>query len=240
MNLHIDDLTFALHRSPKRKTVGITIERDNSLTLRAPVDCSLEAIRAVVQRRALWIHTKLAEKGEVRRETDRQFVEGERFYYLGKRYQLVLDAADADNNEPPLRLYRGRFRLSHSAQQRAESHFATWYTQQGKRWIQNRVEQLAREIGIPTPHIQVRELGFRWGSCSPNGYLNFHWRVICLPPRAIDYVLIHELVHLEKAHHNAAFWGRLGELLPDFAERKDWLAKRGAYFCGISRGDLSV
>jgi len=76
--------------------------------------------------------------------------------------------------------------------------------------------------------VQVRDLGYRWGSCGRG--VNVHWRTILLPPRYIDYILAHELVHLCEPRHNKRFWAALERVMPDFAERKQWLAEHGGRF----------
>ena len=78
--------------------------------------------------------------------------------------------------------------------------------------------------------MRVRELGNRWGSCSSEGVLNFHWRTIRLPPTLIEYVAAHELVHLLEPRHDAAFWNRLERVLPDWKARKRLLAESGARY----------
>jgi len=65
--------------------------------------------------------------------------------------------------------------------------------------------------------VVVRELGYRWGSCSRGDTLNFHWRAVQLPPRITEYVIVHELVHLLEPHHKPAFWKRLERAMPDYA-----------------------
>lgn len=75
--------------------------------------------------------------------------------------------------------------------------------------------------------VQVRDLGYRWGSCGHKGDLYFHWRVAMLPRSMIEYLVIHEMVHLIEPHHNHAFWDRVERILPDFHERKRWLAENG-------------
>jgi len=82
------------------------------------------------------------------------------------------------------------------------------------------------------PPIVVRELGYRWGSCGRSGELQFHWRTIQLPPTAVEYVVVHELVHLREPHHGADFWRRIQRAMPNFAERKLWLAEHGAEYTG--------
>ena len=62
------------------------------------------------------------------------------------------------------------------------------------------------------------------------GTLNFHWRTVCLPPRIIEYVIVHELVHLLEPHHGEVFWKRVERILPDFDGRKRWLGENGHRF----------
>jgi len=79
-------------------------------------------------------------------------------------------------------------------------------------------------------YVQMRDLSYRWGSCSPCSSLNFHWRVILLPPHIVEYLVAHELAHLAEPHHDPRFWARLERAMPDFAERKGWLAENGWRF----------
>jgi len=240
--LQIDTLSFTLHRSVNRKTVGITVERDASLTLHAPIDCPLEIIEQIASKRTFWVYTKLAEKkkyatsnGRLRltapSQEGKKFVDGDKFYYLGKNYRLqLIEPAVSDDIQPALRLYQGRFMLKRDAALRAEEHFIKWYTEHGKTWISRKVKQLAHRLSIAPPPIRVQDLGFRWGSCSRNGVLNFHWRVILLPPKMIEYLVAHELVHLSEPHHTSDFWQRLERIMPDCATRKEWLDKNGGRF----------
>lgn len=80
--------------------------------------------------------------------------------------------------------------------------------------------------------LRVRDLGFRWGSCG-DGTLNFHWATILLPPRIVEYVVVHELVHLVEKNHTPEFWQRVERAMPDFEDRKRWLAAQGAEFVGL-------
>jgi predicted metal-dependent hydrolase len=71
------------------------------------------------------------------------------------------------------------------------------------------------------------DLGYRWGSCSADGTLNFHWRVMQLPPRIIEYIVVHELAHIKTPDHTERFWQTLGSAMPDYVDRKTWLKKKG-------------
>src|SRR5690625_626463 len=231
-SLTIDDLEFTLVRSPRRRTVGVTVERDGSLVLSAPEDCPIERVEEVAREKQFWVYQKLARKELLfRPAAPKEYVSGETFHYLGRGYRLkVVDASSGQ--DAPLRLFRGRFLLRRDEVARAEGHFIRWYSEQGKRWVERRVERFAVRIGVRIgvrpASVTVRELGYRWGSCTPNGGLNFHWRSVLLPPRIVEYIIAHELVHLIVPDHSAEFWVRLERAMPDYAARKEWLAGEGA------------
>jgi predicted metal-dependent hydrolase len=229
-SLVVDGLAYELRRSPKRTTIGITVDRDGSLILTAPDDCPEETIEQTARKKQLWVHTKLAEKRLLFRPTaPKEYVTGEGFHHLGRSYRLLLmEASEDDASTPALR--RGRFELRRDERDRAAEHFVAWYVRNGQPWIERRVGLLTGRVGAAPASIAVRELGYRWGSCGSGGALNFHWRTVCLPPRIIEYVIVHELVHLVEAHHGEDFWKRVERVLPDFDDRKRWLAENGPRF----------
>jgi Predicted metal-dependent hydrolase len=122
------------------------------------------------------------------------------------------------------------FLLRRDQREQAQDHFIQWYKDNGLPWIEQRVQQYADRIGVTPGSIKIRNLGYRWGSCSKSEHLNFHWRTMQLPPRIIEYVIVHELVHLLEPHHRLPFWQRLERSMPDYVERKQWLAENGGQF----------
>jgi predicted metal-dependent hydrolase len=237
-SLVVDGLVYELRRSPKRTTIGITVDRDGSLILSAPDDCPLATIEETARKKQLWVHTKLTEKRLLfRSKPPKEYVTGESFHHLGRSYRLLLvDALENGASIPALRLRRGRFELRRDERRRAGEHFIAWYVRNGYPWIQRRVDLLSDRIGASPAAVNVRELGYRWGSCSPGGNLNFHWSTICLPPRIVEYVVVHELVHLIERHHGPEFWQRLQRTMPDFADRKRWLAENSARYVPLLTG----
>jgi predicted metal-dependent hydrolase len=226
-----DGLTFDVRRSERRTTLGITVDRDGSLVLALPEDCPLEEGRAFAEEKQFWIYTKLAEKKLLRRPTrSKRYVEGEGHYYLGRSYRLTL-VDDPDADVSPLRLYRGRWHLGTDARDEAPEHFRSWYVSHGQSYIERRVERFANRLEVNPHGVNVRSLGYRWGSCSPDGTLNFHWRSALLPARLIDYVVVHEMAHLHEPRHDDAFWTRVERAIPDYEQRKRELAEEGGgYF----------
>lgn len=222
-----DDLTFDVRRSKRRSTLGITVNRDGSLVLALPEDCPLEEGRAFAEEKQFWIYTKLARRKLLRRPTrSKRYVEGEGHYYLGRSYRLRL-VDDAGPDVPPLRLYQGRWRLRTDERESAEAHFQAWYVSHGQRYMEERVEQQSNRLEVAPTGVRVRPLGYRWGSCSPDGALNFHWRTVLLPVHLIDYVVVHEMAHLHEPNHDDAFWKRVERAMPDYEQRKRELDEEG-------------
>lgn len=75
--------------------------------------------------------------------------------------------------------------------------------------------------------MEVKELGYRWLSCSPSGKLSFHWKCMMAPQTILDDV-VHELCHLRHRDHTDAFWNEVDKVRPDFHGRKEWQRRQGA------------
>ncbi len=228
----IENLTFELRRSDRRTTIGITIGRMGELILSAPPDCPQELIEQVAQEKYRWISTKLAQKEMLfRLPPVKEFIDGEGFYYLGRSYRLRLAHVPAtDTSTPPLCLHKDRFLLRPDEIQRGEEHFINWYIEQGQGWLQQRIAMFVHRIDVRPRDIKVQPLGYRWGSCGHSDILYFHWRTMLLPPPIIDYIVVHELVHLHECRHSRSFWERVERAMPDYAHRKRWLAENGSRF----------
>lgn len=223
------DLSFELRHSAKRRTIGITVERNGQLILASPPEVPIETLEKVVDEKRLWIYSKLLKKESLNLPTAvKKYVSGEKFYYLGRSYRLKL--IDSVKGQPSLRLYQSRFELQREAQARGREEFIKWYGDRLPKILDTQIAVCVKGIGASPRSVQVRELGYRWGSCGHKGDLYFHWRVAMLPPAMMEYVVVHELVHLIEPHHERAFWDKLAQILPDFEERKRFLAENGVNY----------
>jgi len=227
---HVDDLTFLLRRSPRRKTLQITVDRGGELVLAAPENADPGQLAAFVREKRYWVYTKLAEKALLQRPIPRkEYVDGEGFLYLGRSYRLKL----VDDQEEALKLAGGRFRLLRDLTERGREEFIRWYSERGRDWLSAKVAEHASRIEVTPSGVKVQDLGYRWGSCGKGNHLYFHWKTALLPRPIAEYVVIHELVHLRHPHHTPEFWQRLERALPDFERRKQWLARHGMDVEGI-------
>ena len=221
----IGDLLFQVRESSRRTTVGITVDRDGSLHLHAPAGCPPDALAAWAHSKRMWVYRKLAEKDLLlSARPTKEFVTGEGFPYLGRSHRLLV--ADAES----VRMDRGRIVMPREAITNGAASMALirWYRTRGEHWLPGRLVPWAARMGLKPGAVEVRDLGYRWGSSSSNGTLNVHWATLQLLPRLIDYVLVHELAHIAHPQHTPQFWATVERALPDYERRKDDLAAVGA------------
>jgi predicted metal-dependent hydrolase len=228
--LRVDDLQFDVRRSGRRRTLQITVERNGDLILSAPPDVSDVMLLTFVRGKRFWIYTRLAEKERLRRPVPRkEFVDGEGFLYLGRSCRLKLVA----EQDIPLKLSQRRFTLRRDAVKNGRGHFVRWYAERAQPWLVARVAEYQSLMDVTPRGVRVQELGYRWGSCGRGERLYFHWKTILLPARVAEYVVVHEIAHLHEPHHTPDFWRRVERAMPDFEQRKVWLAEHGIDVEGI-------
>lgn len=217
--MHIDQLIRT-----RRRTIALIVERDGRLVVRAPLHVTDGQILKFAESKADWIKAKQAQAKKNSTVARKRYVEGEKFLYLGQAYAL-----EFVNHRKPALILDSRFYLARSASPRARQLFVGWYKKQALRVISERVNLYAAKYCYTCRQIKITSARTRWGSCSPNGNLNFTWRLVMAPLAVIDYVVVHELVHLKVKNHSKDFWGQVGEILPDYKQYIAWLKANGPF-----------
>ena len=248
--LVVGDLVLAVAPPSDRTTIEIVVERDATLVLKAPPTETVERATQFVTSKRGWVYRKLAEKDALTGPPIvKQFVEGEGFAYLGRSYRLTLtaDTPGVRRNEgrpgqqarpdparaadpPAVRLERGRFHLAAAEADRGATAMRRWYIDVGGQWLRRRIRPWAARLGEGAVAVEVRDLGYRWGSARPTDgpqRINVHWATLQLPPSLIDYVLVHELAHLHETNHTPKFWSTVSRLMPGYELEKANLATIG-------------
>ncbi|HSL43036.1 MAG TPA: SprT family zinc-dependent metalloprotease [Anaerolineales bacterium] len=206
----------------KRKTLALIVKPDGSLIVRVPLRTSERTIREFVEKNTGWVEKKRAEALTALPPAPKQYVPGELFMYLGNVYPLEIV-----KGQRKTLLLQDSFKLAQSAQTDARQAFECWYREQAKRILAERVDFYACQYGFEYKKIGITSARTRWGSCSADGSLNFSWRLMLAPIEAVDYVVVHELVHTLFHDHSKRFWKKVEEIFPDYQERRKWLRKNG-------------
>ena len=222
--LRVGGLDVQVRVSGKRRTIGLTVERDATVTAVIPPGVSDDTLARLITAKQPWLYAKLRERAEIGvPRPPREFVSGEGFPYLGRSYRLLL----VDEAPEPVQLYRRRFELRRDSVGEAARHLVGWYQRRGEAWLGNRMIPWAQRMQAEVTALRVLPLGYRWGSCSRDGKVNIHWATMQVSPDLIDYILVHELAHLRHPDHGSGFWNVVERAMPGYAARRDRLRRVG-------------
>jgi len=207
----------------KRKTLNISVERDNSVIVRAPDYLTEEKIEQIVNSKQQWIKEKQCNSQKYPINTDnKEFVSGESLMFLGKNYQLSVINKEFESIE-----FNKRFRISKNKQPEANALFRKWYQQQAKEILEPLAIKLAKNLGVRYEQFKVSGMKYRWASCTKTNNIIFNWRIIKAPMYVLEYIVAHELVHLIEPNHTPDFWNILSIQVPHYIKAKNWLKKYG-------------
>lgn len=222
--MNLNGLDIEIRRSSRTKTLSINIERDGSVNVIVPINLEESKIINILKSKEYEIHKQITKNKDLNKERiDRKFVPGQSFLYLGKNYNLQID----QNQDEPLKLSNGNFVLDSKSIYNAENLFIKFYKKMGKPIIEKRVSFFKEIIKEKPKEVKIVELKTRWASCTPKGNLNFHWKCIMAPPSVLDYLIVHELIHLKHLNHSRKFWDDVSIIIPDYKSHEEWLRKNG-------------
>lgn len=213
-------MNYKIIRS-RRKTLALHVNSDATLTVKLPYGVSQAYAEEFIAKKRRWIEKKQAEFIAAReKHKPKQYVNGEEFHFAGRKYELEI----IPGSKAKLALtIEGKFRITEKCLE-APKHYVEWfYKQFAKQYLTGRTAELAEGLGYKFNSIKINSAKTRWGSCSRKGNINYSWRLVIMPAEMIDYVIVHELVHLDIHDHSRRFYSRLESHMPDHRRREKWL-----------------
>jgi predicted metal-dependent hydrolase len=197
--------------------VRVTVHPDRTVEVVLPRRAAeRQAAQAVAELRP-WIERRL-------RALDRAAAELERpagtVPFLGETLRLVPQAGRT-------RVHRRGDELLVPAEDPAPA-LERWYRAQARRVVAERLDAAVARAGTRYTGLTIRAQRTRWASCSAAGAMSFNWRLLLAPPAVLDYVVEHEVCHLEVMDHSPRFWALLESRMPDWRVYSRWLRRYGA------------
>jgi predicted metal-dependent hydrolase len=219
--MHLGDLTLDVNFKDI-KNVHLSVHPPaGRVTVSAPSRMKLETIRVYAITKLSWIRRQQRKLQRQDREAPREFLNNESHFFWGKRYLLRIRESNrisitAGHNTLILRVPAGYTR------DQKQAALARWYRQQIRSLIPTLVARWSLTIGAEVKNVKVRKMKTKWGSC------NHRSRTILLntdlakkPKECLEYVLVHEMVHLLEPTHNARFRAAMDRLMPNWRLRRD-------------------
>ncbi len=219
------DLNYQIVRSSRRKKLTISVERDRSIIVHAPVSATDEAIRRVVETKRQWLFDKVNHPQKYRdrpHPPGKEVVNGESVPYLGRDYPIEISDTPSGGVE-----FSRRFLIPAAQQAKRRKVLKEWYVERATETIPPRVKRHADELGVEFGETKIVDNRYRWGSCTVKDNVHFNWRLIKAPMLVIDYVIVHELAHLMETNHTPRFWNIVRAKAPSTEKAKAWLKDHG-------------
>jgi len=223
------EIDYRVVRSRKRRTtLLLQIERDGGVVMRVPYYTTQGEIEVFFREKLPWIKKKIEEKDKrgQRGEIPKKFIEGERFLYLGEYYPLEMREPGKGRNH--LALSHGIFFLDNNCAAKARDIFIHWYKERAREIFTERVNFYGRRLGRNPKEIRISSAKTRYGSCTADNKVFFSFRLVMAPYPEIDYVIVHELVHIKIKNHSRRFWSYMEEVMPGYRKCRKWLKENSA------------
>uniref|UniRef100_A0A7C4PGQ8 M48 family peptidase n=1 Tax=Anaerolinea thermolimosa TaxID=229919 RepID=A0A7C4PGQ8_9CHLR len=213
---------YRLIRSP-RKSIAIEIRPDGEVWVRAPLHASKVVIEALLTQKEAWItQNRETMLRLLQADSPPRFLAGESFLYLGKEFTLTFS-----NELESVSLGEGIIVLPEKDRSRARDVLMGWYKTEARRILIPLVDQLGSRVGTTPTRVRLSNASKRWGSCSASGTLSLNWRLVMTPPKAMTYVIFHELAHTLIPNHSRAFWKLVASWQEDYQVQRTWLKEMG-------------
>lgn len=205
-----------------RKTLSLTVLKDGVVLVKAPLSMKDETINKFVEEKQAWIKSKLLLVNSTKDKYD-DIIHYQKFMLYGNRYSLVMsDVKKIETNDS--------FQILLPKKTEPEKILKTmksWYKKVAKKILSDRLAFVENRIRLKSKAMKISDSKGKWGSCNSLGVICFNWRVIMLPPRIIDYVIVHELCHLVEMNHSKKFWALVEKFLPNVPALKKEIKEYG-------------
>jgi predicted metal-dependent hydrolase len=212
-----DEIPYTVRRSSRARRVRVNVHAHSGVEVVLPARAPERAAAAAVRELRPWIEARLA---EARLAMASVAERAGTLPYLGVDLRLKPESTRSRVHR------RGELLLVPEGDARAA--IERFYRRAARSEITPRLDRASELAGLPYSGLDIRGQRTRWASCSSTGRMSFNWRLLLAPERVLEYVVWHEICHLEVLDHSARFWALLERHWPDYREDRQWLARNGA------------
>ena len=211
-----EPLAYRVRRSERARRIRVTIDPARGGEVVLPRRAAEREAAAAVRELRPWIERRFAELERTRRTVAER---GATVPYLGRSLRLVVEPERERVHR------RGEELLVPAGDHRPA--LERWYRRAARAEITPRLDHATAHAGTHYTGLTIRGQKTRWASCSRSGAMSFNWRLLLAPEPVLDYVVWHEVCHLEIMDHSARFWALLTNRCPNAREHQRWLRRHG-------------
>lgn len=224
----VSAIPYRIRRSDRARRARIVVDADG-VEVVVPRRMALRHVEPFVAQKQPWIERTLRRYEEARREAPAAVLaDGGHVPYLGRILELRV-VVEPGRMRP--HVARGGGRLTVRVPRPGEPALAhaleRWYRRQARHEVARRLDAATARAGTRWTRLSIRGQRTRWASCSDGGAMSFNWRLLLAPEEILDYVVEHEVAHLEVLDHSPRFWRLLAGRCPAYRGYERWLRRNG-------------
>lgn len=228
MNIELNQEDFFFKISyEKRKSMSLHMDTAGMFQVKAPKGTPEEQIIAFVKNKSKWIaHQQSNLENQLKAITadppkSKSYQTGETFLYLGKPYTVTIHSLNS-NESNRIELHDGELVIFTSTDDpnQLRDVLTRYYYKCCKKIVAQRLEHYKKILNVKFKSFSIEDSPVKWGSCDSNKHLMFNWRLVMADVSLIDYIVVHELCHLEHMNHSRSFWRLVGKVMPDYEKRQ--------------------
>ncbi|HKP89622.1 MAG TPA: SprT family zinc-dependent metalloprotease [Thermoleophilaceae bacterium] len=222
-------IPYAIQRSSRARYARIEVDAAGVRVI-VPERMPLREVAPFVARKQRWIERTLRRYRLAEAESPRvELTDGGAVPYLGAELALRVRVEPGRVRSHVAR--RGdqlRVAVGEPGEDAVREALERWYRRQARTEIAPRLDEAAARAGTSYTGLSIRNQRTRWASCSSRGAMSFNWRLLLGPPEILDYVVEHEVAHLEVLGHSRRFWALVARRSPDYKRHERWLRRYGS------------
>jgi hypothetical protein len=215
----VEDVVYQVRRSDRARRVRVTVDAVRGVQVVLPRRAPEREAAAAIRELRPWIERRVAELAGAQAAVAAR---GDTVPYLGRTLALVNDFPERTRVAR-----RGETLLVPAGSDRVPA-LERWYRRAARAEIEPRLKRACTLAGTSYSGLTIRGQRTRWASCSQRGAMSFNWRLLLAPEAVLDYVVWHEVCHLEVMDHSSRFWRLLASRSPGYREQARWLRMHGA------------
>lgn len=225
-----NNLPYQVVRSKRRKTAQIKVQAEK-IEVRIPYWVTDKWVEQWISERSEWIYKKWDEAHRTSRLFNIQIQQGSSIPLLGKSYQLSWQIAANTS----VRLNDDLIQVSLAGksgkpkEEQVKQKLEVWYKQQAEAYLMQRLNYWQNRMGLYSSSLKIKGYKRRWGSCSGSRQITFNWKLIFADDELIDYVVIHEIAHLQHMNHSKSFWLLVEQYCADWKRLRKELNNRAGW-----------
>jgi predicted metal-dependent hydrolase len=220
-------IDYPIRRSDRARRARINVSADG-VEVVVPRRMALRQVVPFVEEKRPWIERTLRRIREAEEAAAVRLSDGGSVPYLGRSLELRVRVEPARvRSHVALRGDALHVAVGESGANAVRAALEAWYRRRARVEVEPRLDAACKRAGTRYTRLSIRAQRTRWASCSSTGAMSFNWRLLLAPPEILDYVVEHEVAHLEVLDHSPRFWRLLGSRSPAYREHERWLRRNG-------------